>query len=60
MLGVWLLDRDVPPSLTLRFYDRMVADDQDVELKVYADEDHGGTVLASLPDSTPFLARALS
>ena len=30
---------------------------QVVELKVYPDEDHGGTVLASLPDSTPFLAR---
>ena len=56
-LGVGLLDRDVPPNLTLRFYDQLVADDQDVELKVYPDEDHGGTVLASLPDSTPFLAR---
>ena len=56
-LGVGLLDRDVPPSLTLRFYDQLVADEQDVELKVYPDEDHGGTVLASLPDSTPFLAR---
>ncbi|MDZ4266713.1 MAG: prolyl oligopeptidase family serine peptidase [Mycobacterium sp.] len=56
-LGVGLLDRDVPPSLTLRFYDQLVATGQDVELKVYPDEDHGGTVLASLPDSTPFLAQ---
>ncbi|KUH99397.1 lipase [Mycobacterium sp. IS-3022] len=56
-LGVGLLDRDVPPNLTLRFYDRLTANGQDVTLKVYPDEDHSGTVLASLPDSTPFLAQ---
>lgn len=58
-LGVGLGDRDVPPNLTLRFNDRLVADGQDVTLKVYPDQDHGGTVLASLPDSTPFVAQQL-
>lgn len=59
-LGVGLLDRDVPPRLTLQFSDRLTANGQDVTLKVYPDEDHSGTVLASLPDSTPFLARQFS
>lgn len=58
-LGVGLLDRDVPPSLTLRFYDQLVANGQDATLKVYPDDDHSGTVLASLPDSTPLLEREL-
>ncbi|BBX17233.1 prolyl oligopeptidase family serine peptidase [Mycolicibacterium duvalii] len=59
-LGVGLRDRDVPPSLTLSFNERLVADGQQVTLQVYPDQDHGGTVLASLPDSTPFLAEQLS
>lgn len=54
-LGVGLLDRDVPPQSTLTFYDQLVANHQNVELRVYPDQDHGGTVLAALPDSTPFL-----
>lgn len=54
-LGVGLLDRDVPPSSTLTLYDELRANDQPVELHVYPDEDHSGTVLASLADSTPFL-----
>lgn len=58
-LGVGLRDRDVPPSLTMRFHDQLVANDQQVVLKVYPDQDHSGTVLASLPDSTPFLAEQL-
>lgn len=56
-LGVGLLDRDVPPELTLRFADQLTARGQDVTMRVYPDDDHSGTVLASLPDSTPFLAR---
>ncbi|SEH83659.1 Alpha/beta hydrolase family protein [Mycolicibacterium rutilum] len=56
-LGVGLRDRDVPPDLTLRFSEQLSAHDQDVTLRVYPDEDHSGTVLASLADSTPFLAR---
>jgi hypothetical protein len=57
-LGVGLLDRDVPPASTLAFYDQLVANNQNVELKVYPEEDHSGTVLASLADSTPFLRNA--
>jgi len=54
-LGVGLLDRDVPPESTLTFYDELVANNQNVTLRIYPGEDHSGTVLASLPDSTPFL-----
>lgn len=57
-LGVGLLDRDVPPQSTLKFYDQLVANNQNVELRIYPHEDHSGTVLASLPDSTPFLTAA--
>lgn len=56
-LGVGLLDRDVPPSSTRNFYDQLVANGQKVELRVYPDQDHSGTVLASMADSTPFLQR---
>jgi acetyl esterase/lipase len=56
-LGVGLLDRDVPPSSTLTFADELRAAGQDVELRVYPEEDHSGTVMASVADSTPFLAR---
>lgn len=59
-LGVGLLDRDVPPSSTLSFYDELVANGQDVELRVYPDQDHSGTVIASMADSTPFLQRVFS
>lgn len=58
-LGVGLLDRDVPPSSTLTLHDQLIANHQDVTLRVYPDQDHSGTVLASLPDSTPFLQTAL-
>ncbi|OAN39943.1 lipase [Mycolicibacterium iranicum] len=59
-LGVGMRDRDVPPSLTLRFADELSANGQDVTLKVYPDADHSGTVLDSIPDSTAFLAHAFS
>lgn len=55
-LGVGLLDRDVPPNMSQQLADQLRANGQDVTLKVYPDEDHSGTVLASVPDSTPFLA----
>lgn len=55
-LGVGMLDRDVPPQLSLRFNDELVANGQPVVLHVYPDQDHSGTVLASMPDSTPFVA----
>lgn len=54
-LGVGLLDQDVPPKSSLRLADQLRANGQNVTLKVYPDEDHSGTVLASIPDSTPFL-----
>ncbi|KAA0103491.1 S9 family peptidase [Mycolicibacterium sp. P1-5] len=59
-LGVGLLDRDVPPSSTLAFYDQLIANNQNVTLRIYPEEDHSGTVLASLPDSTPFLKSAFA
>lgn len=59
-LGAGLLDRDVPAKSSLLLYEQLVADNQDVELRIYPDEDHSGTVLASLPDSTPFLQRVFS
>ena len=59
-LGVGLLDRDVPPESTLSFYHQLVANNQNVTLHVYPDEDHSGTVLASMADSTPFLREALA
>ncbi len=57
-LGVGLLDRDVPPTSTLGFYDQLVANNQNVVLRIYPEEDHSGTVLASMVDSTPFLRDA--
>ncbi len=59
-LGVGLLDRDVPPESTLSFYRQLVANNQDATLHVYPEEDHSGTVLASMADSTPFLRRAFA
>ncbi|MDV3127167.1 S9 family peptidase [Mycobacterium sp. 21AC1] len=54
-LGVGLLDRDVPPNMSQQLNDELVANGQNVTLKIYPDEDHSGTVLASTADSTPFL-----
>ncbi len=59
-LGVGLLDRDVPPASTLAFYDQLVANNQNVTLRIYPEDDHSGTVLASLPDSTPFLQKVFA
>lgn len=54
-LGVGLQDRDVPPDLTLKFHEQLVANGQDVTLEVYPDDDHSSAVLASMADSTPWL-----
>ena len=59
-LGVGLQDRDVPPSSSLRLNDALRANGQPVELRVYPDDDHSSTVLTSMRDSTPFLARLMS
>ncbi len=55
-LGAGLLDRDVPAKSSLVLYEQLQAHNQDVVLKIYPDEDHSGTVLASLPDTTPFVS----
>lgn len=55
-LGAGLLDTDVPAKSSLVLYDQLKANNQDVTLKIYPEDDHSGTVLASVPDSTPFLA----
>ncbi|MCK0175023.1 S9 family peptidase [Mycolicibacterium sp. F2034L] len=58
-LGVGLRDRDVPPNSSLTLADQLRDHGQDVTLRVYPEQDHSGTVPASLPDSTPFLRTAL-
>ncbi|MFM9378942.1 alpha/beta hydrolase family protein [Gordonia sp. VNK21] len=58
-LGQGLRDMDVPAPSALSLYAQMKAAGQPVELHVYPDQDHSGTVLASLRDSTPFVARLL-
>ncbi|MCB1293873.1 MAG: prolyl oligopeptidase family serine peptidase, partial [Gordonia sp.] len=58
-LGQGLLDKDVPAPSALSLYAQMKANNQPVELHVYPDKDHSGTVLASLKDSTPFVARIM-
>jgi hypothetical protein len=59
-LGVGLQDVDVPPSSSFRLNDALLAAGQPVELHVYPDDDHSSAVLASMRDSTPFLARLMA
>ena len=58
-LGQGLKDMDVPAPSALTLYAQMKAAGQNVDLHVYPTQDHSGTVLASMKDSTPFLARIL-
>lgn len=58
-LGQGLLDTDVPAPSALSLYAQMRAAGQPVEFHLYPAKDHSGTVLASMPDSTPFVARIL-
>ncbi len=58
-LGQGLKDVDVPAPSALSLYAQMKAANQPVTLHVYPDQDHSGTVLASMPDSTPWLAKIL-
>ncbi|MFT4200433.1 lipase family protein [Gordonia sp. (in: high G+C Gram-positive bacteria)] len=58
-LGQGLRDVDVPAPSALSLYAQMKAANQNVELHVYPDRDHSGTVYASPRDSTPFLARIM-
>lgn len=58
-LGQGLLDTDVPAVSAGSLYAQMLGAGQPVEFHAYPGEDHSGTVLASIPDSTPFLARIM-
>ncbi|GAB09819.1 hypothetical protein GOARA_048_00210 [Gordonia araii NBRC 100433] len=58
-LGQGLLDIDVPAPSSLSLYAQLRANNQPVELHVYPNRDHSGTVYASTADSTPFLARIM-
>ncbi len=58
-LGQGLLDTDVPVVSAGSLYAQMLAAGQPVDFRLYPGEDHSGTVLASIPDSTPFLARIM-
>ncbi|MGB6040922.1 MAG: lipase family protein, partial [Gordonia sp. (in: high G+C Gram-positive bacteria)] len=58
-MGQGLVDTDVPAPSALSLYAQMVANGQPVEMHVYPTKDHSGTVLASMKDSTPFLARIM-
>lgn len=59
-LGQGLLDTDVPALSTETLYRQLVDNHQDVELHLYPDQDHSGTVIASMPDSTRFLQRVMT
>ena len=58
-LGQGLLDLDVPAPSALSLAAEMAAHRQPLELRVYPDQDHSGTVHAATPDATAFLARIM-
>lgn len=58
-IGQGALDLAVFAPLTVKLTTELVANGQPVTLRVYP-SDHSGTMAASLPDSTPFLAAAMS
>ncbi|GAA4642714.1 lipase family protein [Gordonia humi] len=58
-LGQGLLDMDVPAPSALTLYAQMLAAGQPVDFHVYPNQDHSGTVLASMKDSTPFVKRIM-
>ncbi|MCF8604364.1 prolyl oligopeptidase family serine peptidase [Gordonia sp. HY442] len=58
-LGQGLKDIDVPAPSALSLYAQMRAAGQPVDFHVYPTQDHSGTVLASMKDSTPFLKRIM-
>ena len=59
-LGHGLRDTDVPPRSSQTLYEQLIANHQNVELHIYPDQDHSGTVLASMPDSTRFLQQLMT
>ena len=58
-LGQGLLDLDVPAPSALSLAAEMTLNRQPLELHVYPDRDHSGTVYAATPDATAFLSRVL-
>ena len=58
-LGQGLLDLDVPAPSALSLAAQMTAAGQPLELRVYPDQDHSGTVYAATPDATAFLHRVM-
>lgn len=58
-LGQGLLDIDVPAPFALSLAAQMALNAQPPELHVYPTEDHSGTVIAALPDTTAFLSRVM-
>lgn len=59
-LGHGQHDGDVPLRSSQTLYEQLVDHHQDVELHIYPDQDHSGTVLASMPDSTRFLHQLMA
>ena len=59
-LGVGLKDTDVPVQSSITLAAALKKSGTQVELHQYPDADHSGAVLASMKDSTPFLARILA
>ncbi|MET3860538.1 hypothetical protein ABIE38_001460 [Dietzia sp. 2505] len=58
-LGQGLLDLDVPAPSALSLAAEMTLNRQPLELQVYPDRDHSGTVYAATPDATAFLDRVM-
>lgn len=58
-LGQGLLDLDVPAPSALSLAAEMTLNRQPLELHVYPDRDHSGTVYAATPDATAFLDRVM-
>jgi hypothetical protein len=58
-LGQGLLDMDVPAPSALSLAAEMSLNAQPLELHVYPDRDHSGTVYAAIPDATAFLDRVM-
>ncbi|WP_010539613.1 lipase family protein [Dietzia alimentaria] len=58
-LGQGLLDLDVPAPSALSLAAEMTLNQQPLELHVYPDRDHSGTVYAAIPDATAFLTRVM-
>ncbi|MBB0998119.1 prolyl oligopeptidase family serine peptidase, partial [Dietzia maris] len=58
-LGQGLLDMDVPAPSALSLAAEMTLTRQPLELHVYPDRDHSGTVYAAIPDATAFLDRVM-